>query len=364
MNYTAVVIRYFGLFVALLAPAAAQRPPEEPQPPSYQVNPDCSVTFRLKVPKAAEVRVSGDFLKTPLPMVKDEQGLWTATAPPLAPAVYSYSFEIDGVVNIDPRNPYVKTGVRSTSSLFEVPAPQPRAYDMRNVPHGTVHMHWYQSKALGVPRSVWVYTPPGYDEGSAKYPILYLLHGSGDTEGGWVTVGRANLILDNLIADGKARPMVVAMPFGHPQAAVGFGDPAMQSDRTLFAKDLLGDVLPLVEKAYRVDTRQESRAIAGLSMGGGQALSVGLNNLDLFGSIGAFSAAARDLTYDAATVNRKLKLFWIACGVDDGLLERSKQLDEALCEKNVRHTFIASEGAHAWRVWQRYLEQFTPLLFR
>ena len=328
------------------------------------MNSDRSVTFRIQAPRSADVRVSGDFLKAALPLRKDEAGMWTVTIPPLAPAVYSYSFSLDGVVNIDPRNPYVKTGVRSSSSLFAVPADDPRFYDARPVPHGTVHMNWYQSGALDAPRSVWVYTPPGYEAGSAKYPILYLLHGSGDTEGSWVTVGRANLILDNLIAAGKVKPMIVAMPFGHPQAQVGFGSAPARSDRALFEKDLLGDVVPLVEKLYRATGRPEDRAIAGLSMGGGQALDIGLGHLDLFGSIGAFSAASRELTVDPAAVNQKIKLFWIACGKEDGLFERSRKLDEMLCERNIRHTFIASEGAHTWRVWQGYLEQFTPLLFR
>jgi enterochelin esterase family protein len=248
-------------------------------------------------------------------------------------------------------------------------------YDARAVPHGTVHIHWYESKSLGVLRSFYVYTPPGYEKGSKKYPVLYLLHGSGDTEGGWVSIGRANVILDNLVAERRAVPMVVVMPFGHAQAAVGFGaDPATPPDRALFTRDLLEEIIPMAEGEYRIDGHPQRRAIAGLSMGGGQALYIGLEHLDRFRWIGVFSAGARssedaentfaDVFADAAATNRKLRLFWIGCGKADTGFARVQQLDDVLKRHGIDHTFVPSEGAHTWRNWRSYLNQMAPLLFR
>jgi enterochelin esterase-like enzyme len=306
-------------------------------------------------------------------MQKDENGVWTVTAGPLAPAIYSYSLTMDGVRNIDPSNPYLQTGARSSSSMFEIPGDKPATYDLRPVPHGTVHVNWYSSKALGVERMIYVYTPPGYEKGSAKYPVLYLLHGSGDTENGWVSIGRANLILDNLIADGKAKPMVVVMPYGDPLPSVGFGTPSGQPDRSLFSKDLLESALPFAESFYRISGRPEDRAIAGLSMGGGQALDIGFTHVDQFRWIGVFSMGLRgegaeerfkDAVADPAATNKKLKLFWIACGKEDSLFPSAQNLNEFLEKSHVQHTFVPSEGAHWWRNWRSYLEQFAPQLFR
>jgi enterochelin esterase-like enzyme len=275
----------------------------------------------------------------------------------------------------DPRNNRLQSGVNSVSSLVEVPGSSPMFYDAKPVPHGEIHVHWYESKSVGALRSFYVYTPPGYDQGKNKYPVLYLLHGSGDTEAGWVTIGRANVILDNLIADSKALPMVVVMPFGHPQAAVGYGqDHPAVSDRTLFARDLLEEIVPMAEHHYRIDAKPERRAIAGLSMGGGQALNIGLGHMELFRWIGVYSAGMRspedaernfaDVFADPAATNRKLKLFWIACGKADGGFAGVEHLDEALKRHSIEHTLVVSEGAHTWRNWRTYLYQMTPLLFR
>jgi enterochelin esterase family protein len=267
----------------------------------------------------------------------------------------------------------LKTGVRGTSSQVEVPADRPLYYDPRPVPRGVVHVHWYESNSLGSLRSVYVYTPPGYESGRSRCPVFYLLHGAGDTESGWVTVGRANVILDNLIAEGKARPMVVVMPFGHTQASMGLGSTALANpDRSLFTRDLLEDVMPLVERLYRVSNQPDQRAIAGLSMGGGQALNIGLTRLDTFGWIGAFSSALMrmepektfaGLLADPAASNKKLHLLWIACGKQDNLFEANQRFSELLNKHQVKHTFVATEGAHQWRVWRRYLNEFVPLLF-
>jgi enterochelin esterase-like enzyme len=363
---------HFALTLILSSIAAAQAPPPKP---SYEVHPDRTVTLELKAPQAQEVKLSGDFVKGAQAMTKAEDGVWSIAVGPLEPAIYSYTFSIDGVRVVDPINPMIQLGERSASSLFEVPAEKPAPYDIAPVAHGTVHIKWYESKSLGVERSMYVYTPPGYEEGKTKYPVLYLLHGSGDTESGWVTIGRANLILDNLIAEGKAKPMIVAMPYGRPLPAVAFG-PSKQPppDRTAFAKELLDDVIPYVEKNFRVSAKQTDRAVAGLSMGGGQALQIGFTHLDTFHYIGVFSMGLqpnvnaeevyKDSLSDAAGTNKKLKLFYIACGKDDSLFPGAQKLNDVLEQHGIHHTFAPSEGAHVWRNWRNYLADFTPQLFR
>ena len=347
-----------------------------PQPPPYEVHSDRTVLFRLRAPEAAGVKLNGDFIQGAKDMAKGDDGVWTVTVGPLAPAVYNYTFSIDGVRDIDPNNPMVKLGDRSSESMFEVPADQPAAYDVQNVPHGTVHINWYHSGSLNALRSIYVYTPPGYEEGRGKLPVLYLLHGSGDTEAGWVDVGRANLILDNLIAAGKAKPMMIVMPYGRPLpdvmlvASAGGRGPGNANEE--FGKDLLQDVIPYVEKLYRASSKPDDRALAGLSMGGGQALQIGTSHLDTFHYIGAFSAAARgnpeeafkDFLADPAADNKKLKLFFIACGKADGLFAGSQALADALEKHQIKHQFAPSEEGHVWRNWRNYLTEFSPQLFR
>ncbi|HTX37171.1 MAG TPA: alpha/beta hydrolase-fold protein [Bryobacteraceae bacterium] len=346
-----------------------------PQPPSYEVHPDRTVLIRLRAPEATSVKLNGDFLQGSKDLTKSDDGMWTITVGPLAPAVYNYTFTVDGVRDIDPNNPMVKLGDRSSESMFEVPGDKPASYDIQNVPHGTVHINWYPSATVGALRSIYVYTPPGYEEGRSKLPVLYLLHGSGDTEASWVDVGRANLILDNLIAAGTAKPMIVVMPYGRPLPDVMLAPTAGRGAGNAnqeFGNDLLHDVIPYVEKLYRVETKADDRAIAGLSMGGGQALQIGTAHLDTFHYIGAFSAAARgnpeeafkDFLADGAAVNKKLKLFYIACGKADGLFPGSEALSEALDKHQIKHTFAPSEEGHVWRNWRNYLTDFAPQLFR
>ncbi|MGO9259519.1 MAG: alpha/beta hydrolase-fold protein [Bryobacteraceae bacterium] len=347
-----------------------------PQPPPYEVHPDRTVLIRLRAPDATSVKLNGDFLQGAKDLTKGDDGTWTVTVGPLAPAVYNYTFSVDGVRDIDPSNPMVKLGDRSSESMFEVPGDKPAAYDIQNVPHGTVHINWYNSATVGGLRSIYVYTPPGYEEGKSKLPVLYLLHGSGDTEAGWVDVGRANLILDNLIAAGSAKPMMVVMPYGRPLPDVmlvpsaGRG-PANANDQ--FGNDLLHDVIPYVEKLYRASAKPDDRAIAGLSMGGGQALQIGTAHLDTFHYIGAFSAGGgrgnpedvyKDFFADPAAANKKLKLFYIACGKADALFVGSQALSDALDKRQIKHTFAPSEEGHVWRNWRNYLTDFAPQLFR
>jgi enterochelin esterase family protein len=340
------------------------------------VNPDRTVTFQLSAPKASSVEVSGDFAAAALALTKSDDGEWSVKVGPLNPAMYNYTLSIDGVHVTDPQNPAVKLGDRSSESMFEVPGDKPAPYDVQAVPRGTVHINWYDSKSVGAPRSIWVYTPPGYESGSAKYPALYLLHGSGDTETGWTMVGRANIILDNLIAAGKAKPMIIVMPYGRPTQEVYFGaGPAQQQGGggNAWENDLLTDVIPYVENMYRVNATADSRAIAGLSMGGGQALRTGMTHLDTFHYIGAFSAAAgggnveqqyKEFFADPAATDKKLKLFYVACGKTDSLFPGSEALVAALEKANIKHIWAPSEEGHVWRNWRNYLADMAPRLFR
>jgi enterochelin esterase-like enzyme len=261
-----------------------------------------------------------------------------------------------------------------TTSVLEVPGNPPRIWEFQDVPHGAVRLHDYQSKSLGRLRHLRVYTPPGYDRGSRRYPALYLFHGSGDNEATWTEFGHAHWILDNLIATGKAKPMIVVMTDGHAYSPQFTGMPStnmISRNITDFEHDLLDDVLPWVEANYRARKEAASRAIAGLSMGGGQSLTIGLNHLELFGWVGGFSSFVRDpqnavgkaLENPEAT-NRKLKLLWIACGKEDRLIENSRQFVEVLKKNGVRHEFRETEGNHSWPVWRRHLAQFAPLLFQ
>jgi enterochelin esterase family protein len=326
----------------------------------------------MNAPKASEVTLTADWLANNATekLTKDARGVWTVTVGPLAPGIAIYNFNIDGLAVADPVNPRMKLRARTSASLVEVPGDGTELWNPGTVPHGRVELVYVPSKVLaGQTREVRVYTPPGYDqEPSRKYPVLYLFHGNNDTAAGWTDVGRAHYILDNLIAQQKAVPMLIVMPWGH---AVPFGGP--QGNNTqMFERFLLEDAMPAVEKTYRTAPGRESRAIAGLSMGGGQAIQIGLGHLDLFSHVGVFSGAVpgdfatrfKALLDDPDGTNGKLKTFFIACGRQDGLFGRSRQLDETLTTARIRHTFRPSEGLHNYAVWRLYLEQMAPLLFR
>lgn len=346
-----------------------------PAPPGYTVNPDRTVTFRLRAPDATAVTVSGDFINmATLTMTKADDGVWSATSAPLRPAIYDYTFNVNGVRATDPSNPLVKTGDRSNSVMFEVRGDSLAPYDFQNIPHGTVRIDTYMSKKFNVPQSVWVYTPPGYESSNGKYPAMYLLHGAGDTEAGWVTVGHANWILDNLIAEGKAKAMIVVMPYGRPapSATLNITAPAASAEPGItFPNDVVEDVVPFAEKTYRISTKADDRAIAGLSMGGNQTLQVGLSHVDLFHYIGAFSPVVsnvdqngKDAIADAAGTNKKLKLFYIYIGKLDTLYASNQTFDKLLNDHKIKHTFVETEEWHVWRNWRDYLADFAPRLFR
>ena len=359
------------LFAALsVSVGTAQQAPRIVSP---EILPDGRVTFRLSAPKAEEVVLTGEFLEGRKNFEKGADGVWNVTVGPVDPEIYHYNFTIDGVRTIDPSNPHLKTGSTASTitSVLEVRPSSPAFYEAQPVPHGEIRTNWYHSKSLGTVRRLTVYTPPGYDKDrSARFPVLYLFHGANADENAWYRLGRANLILDNLLAAGKIQPFLVVMPFGY-----GVPPDGPQAENTAtFGKDLLDDVIPFIESNYRAHTDRDRRAIVGLSMGGGQALSIGLNNIDRFSYVGGFSsglgnAANYPKTYAsliarADEANKKLKLVWIGCGKEDGQFAQSKSLSDFLTANNVKHTFRETSGAHTWMVWRRYLNEISPLLFQ
>lgn len=360
------------LSLPLLAQDAATFNNSAAMPDSPVVHADRTVTFGILAPKANQVElvdgILGAVLGGPKMMKKGEEGIWSITVGPLEPGIYDYGFSIDGSTRlVDPANTRVIERAWGPTSFFEVVGDKPGLASARDVPRGALHIHYYDSKAVGTTRSVRVYTPAGYEKsGNATYPVLYLFHGSGGIDSQWTTVGRANFIMDNVIADGKAKPMIVVMTNGHvPQPkGVGRGRTANEG----FEEDLIGDVMPLVESLYRIKPGRENRAIAGLSMGGGQSMQIGLSHLDLFSTVASFSGAVRDLStieaMSAADLNEKLDLLWIGCGKDDFLFEANNNLDKLLTEKKVNHVYRVSEGGHTWPNWRLYLSEFTPLLFQ
>ncbi len=344
---------------------------------SPEVHPDGRVTFRLRAPNAKEVLLRCEGTKAG-PMQKGEGGVWSITTEPMKPDIYAYSFQVDGLRTIDPANPLLKYNLLNTDSQVHVLGPATLPWEINNVPHGVVHRHLYRSAIVGDDCPFLVYTPPGYDPAAQEsYPVLYLLHGYSDAENAWVSVGCANVILDNLIAQGKAKPMLIVMPLGYGNKEViangwaGLSKSGAWQDSIVKFRDvLLNEVMPQVEKAYRVSTDRNARAIAGLSMGGTQSLFIGLNALDRFAWIGAFSSGGLDAdfgkTYPSASesANAQLRLLWIACGRQDGLTGINQKLVDWLKSKDVKLTWTQTPGGHSFTVWRRYLAELAPLLFQ
>src|SRR5271156_4696581 len=344
------------LFVSTLTVLAALAQPPQPPPPiiSPEVHADKTVTFRFRDPNAKEVVLAREGAAR-VPMQKDEQGVWSVTNDPLEPDFYGYAFVADGVSLIDPSNWLMKPNLLNADSEVHVPGANSLSWEINDVPHGEVHHHFYRSAVVGDDRDYFVYTPPGYDPSAKKiYPVLYLLHGFSDDASGWTEVGRANIILDNLIAQGKAKPMLIVMTLGYgaPEivsrtASAGLRDPGLRErNYTRFRDALFTEVIPQVEKQYRAASDRNARAIAGLSMGGAESLYVGLNALDRFGWVGAFSAGglSDDLaaTFPAldSKANSELHLLWIACGTDDRLIAANRKFREWLKSKDIRATEI------------------------
>ncbi len=364
--------------VLLPLPAPVRAQPAAPSIDSPVVHDDgrVSVVFRAEHAKEVVLAVNS---QPRLPMTRGDDGIWRATTPPLAPDVYGYLIIVDGVPHLDPLNTDIVPNLLNPQSKFHVQRGAPQPWDVTDVPRGTVHRHFYKSDVIGDHRDYYVYTPPGYDPAAARpYPVLYLLHGYSDDARAWTSVGHAHLILDNLIAAGSVRPMVVVMPLGYGDLAIvqrgnaGLRDPAVRTRSfERFRQSVLEELIPRVSRDYHVGTDRASRAIAGLSMGGAQSLFIGLNALDRFGAIGAFSSGgfgdAPDLDHVFQGVTPggpRPDLLWVACGVDDRLLPGNRAIRDWLDKREVRHVYKETEGAHTWFVWRRYLAEFLPLLFR
>jgi enterochelin esterase family protein len=361
---------------------------------SPEVHADRTVTFRLRAPAATGVELVGEVLqgKAPVPMIKGADGVWSVTIGPVPPEIWIYNFRMQGVDFPDPANISVMPRAAGTaiSSFVEVPGDGPAFYDARPVPHGDVRMVLYESKAMNVNRYLWIYTPPNYDRSTAKFPVYYLLHGNGETQNGWVANGRANIILDNLIADGQAVPMVVVMPHGHPIQSGSVGPlatvpPAGESswrNFTLFTRELLEQIIPFVEKNYRVYTDAEHRAIGGLSMGAMQSVEIGLAHPERFryvlaysggfGSLGARPGAADEtqgpwkrLLANTSDATSKPRLVFLGCGQQEtGMLAPGKHLVQLLQEQRVNARWSDYPGGHVFGVWRNLLNESAPLLFK
>ena len=372
-------------------PAFSQQPQRQPTPNDTLISPevlaDKRVTFRVYAPKATEVTLRGDWMEGAgtVKLEKNEQGVWAATVGPLAPDYYSYSFTVDGVRTLDPKNATIKQRINSVDNMFFLPGPEAAFQDNKPVPHGEIRKVWYQSTTLGTQRRMHIYFPPGYDNGKERYPVFYLLHGGGDEDSGWSTIGRAGFIIDNLIAEKKAQPMIVVMPNGslprpanQPPATPGTPpDPALTAalqDR--FTNELLKDVAPFVEKNYRVAPGASNRAIAGLSMGGGQTTRIVTTNPDQFAYVGVWSAGVNpqtsaDFEKRAAAMldnpekfNKLVKLFSISVGDKDFTLAGSKNMSEILMKRGIKHKIYISGGGHTWINWRNYLRDYAQALFQ
>ena len=371
-------------------PAGGGRRGGASRPAPVEVSADGHITFRFLAPNAQSVRINAlDFPGTGSGLVlakNTTNNVWEGAIGPIQPGEYRYSFNVDGLSVLAPRNPATaetSTTSESNDALWSlVNVPGSALMDTRNVPHGAVATVTYFSKALNRFRRMHVYTPPGYEKGSGRYPIFYLLHGAGDSDDAWSTVGRAGFIMDNLIADQKAKPMVVVMPAGHtgPFGQRGGGAPAGGPARDEFREDFIGDIMPYAESHYRVYTDQGRRAIAGLSMGGSQTLNAAFATLDKFAYIGVFSsglnlgtpggggAAGWEESHKAVLDNPKLKkgvkLIWMSTGRDDSLITNSRNTVELLKKHGFNPVFLESAGAHTWINWRDYLGEFAPQLFR
>jgi enterochelin esterase family protein len=356
--------------------------PASPAPLGTAVNPDRSITFRLEFPGAKKVSVETDAARQPLRMTQDAAGLWTATTPPLQPEHYGYTFVVDGVPMLDPLNRNVHPNFVDLYSDILVPSTPPAPWELTDIPHGDVTRRIFTTKiGLHFPAdqtAYVVYTPPGYDpRRKGGYPVLYLLHGYSDTEKGWTWAGKANLMLDHMLSEGKIVPMIVVMPRGYGDFDIvshghgAFGDPVIsQRNVQLFARTLIDEIIPAVERDYNVAKGRANRAIAGLSMGGQESLTLGLTHPELFAWVGSMSAglpqkADFDVLFPGVDANKAhLSLLWIACGTEDRLITPNRALVAWARQKGLPVTPIETPGAHTFIVWRDNLLALAPLLFR
>jgi enterochelin esterase family protein len=347
------------LFTAFFS-AKAQRPPRLVSP---EVHPDNSITFRYFSRDAQKVILNGEFLDVPVTLEKEDSGVWSVTVPPVNPDIYPYSFWVDSVQIADPGNMYIFANERFKRSLVEIPGDEPLIHSLQDVSHGNINYRYYNSATLGRTRQLLVYTPPGFDiTGNQKYPVLYLLHGGSDTEETWTKVGRAHFIADNLIAQGKAVPMIIVMPYAN----------VMPNPREMFTSDMMNDIIPFIEANYPVLTDSEYRAIAGFSVGGGQALNIGLTNTEQFAYVCSYAPYTAtpefrknftDWSPDAESVNRQLKLFTVSVATEDFLYESVMQNIAMFKEKKIELVTLIVPGGHTWMNCRYYLANTLSQIF-
>jgi enterochelin esterase-like enzyme len=391
-------------FAVLAVTGLAQQPPAgapeaqearggrpAPPPSSAEVSPDGEVTFRLSAPNATEVLVNGNWEGgRGMAMTKDSSGVWSATTRPLGPEIWNYTYSVNGVTTLDPGNSHVVRDGRRHLNAVLVPGTESALYRTGKTPHGTVAAVWYPSAELQSGRRMLIYTPPGYEESNTRYPVVYLFHGGGGDEEAWISMGSANVILDNLIAQGRAAPMIVVMPNanwtqsaalegGVARPAPGARGPRLQSyDRA--EREIVDNIVPFVEKNYRTLGGRDNRAIAGLSMGGGISINVGLKRLDVFASVAQFSSGmfggvsgyapfdvekiSPGFYEDPAATNRKLKVFFFSCGTEDPRMEFQSKAAEEMGDHKIALVFKDYTGGHEWKVWRRSLADLVGLLFR
>ncbi len=359
--------------------------PRGPFAISPQVHDDKTVTFQYLAPDAEEVLLSGQFLKEPEKMSKGDRGIWSVTVGPIEPDIYPYSFRVDGITVMDAANVDYFTNERFKASLVDIPGEEPLVHAIRDVPHGTVTYEYYPS-VKGSIGSLVVYTPPGYEQNNdIRYPVYYLIGGTTDTEETWFKVGRANFILDNLIADGKAEPMIIVMPYGNPAARIAEqngqpkpNDPPRQTKEAeeraaLFEMDLVQHVIPYIDEQYRTRAERSARAIGGFSRGGGQTLRTAFGNMDTFAWICCYSAYLSDEDMDGKyafigenpdETNDQLELLWVSVGDEDFLYEGAVQFIDYLKEHGLDHKTMISGGGHTWMNTKKYLSETAQLLFK
>jgi enterochelin esterase-like enzyme len=374
MKYLSKVV-FAALLAVVLFPFETSGQPGGPEFISAEVLKDRTVIFRFMAPNAKEVKLSTQFISGQQNMTKDDKGIWSITLGPVEPDIYPYCFIVDGIQVADPRNSWIFPNEGFQNSLIEIPADTAQIYTVQNVPHGTVSYRYYYSDELGT-RSLLIYTPPGYEQSlNESYPVFFLLHGTTDTEETWTRVGRANIILDNLIAQGKAKPMIVVMPYGRAFPVISKESGSLRNWENLqeFQKDFKNCILPFVEKNYRVRTDREGRAIAGFSGGGGTSLYIGLGNPDLFAYVCGYAPGMRREEFDRNNAvpfadpeltNSRLKLFWLGCGQEDGLYGVFQEYLQVLDQKNIRHQTFITTGGHTWMNCRKFLTETAQLLFR
>ena len=354
------ILSIFLILILVCITAVAQRPLLLNSP---EVHKDHSITFRYYSRTAQKIFLDGEFLSAPQALVKDTSGVWSISVSPVKPDIYPYSFWVDSIQVADPNNTNIFTNERFKRSIVEIPGDQPLVHELQNVPHGKISYCYYKSSTLETFRTLLIYTPPGFDANDkTKYPVLYLIHGGSDTEETWTKVGRANLIADNLIAQGKAKPMIIVMPYANVR-------PKPMSD---FTKDVMNDIIPFVEANYPVLKDSKHRAVAGFSVGGGQTLNIGFTNTDKFAYVCSYAPYTAteefkknfsDWSPDATLINNRLKLFTISIGTEDFLYESVKGNIKMFKDKNINLQTLIVSGGHTWMNCKLYLTNTLQQLF-